>query len=178
MAVAFDPFTIAADLADCVCAALKDVARGEEIWAGECCVRPGTEVAWDSCCEGGGQAWVVLKTGFPTTVFPIPDSTTSETSCARGTISLALNFEIGVLRCVCVDGCNCDAMEADAAALFGDLQAVLRGINCCFAAATDDCDSGWRMNGFEMLGPQGGCGGSKVNIVVNTSYPCCPVETP
>lgn len=175
MPVAFDPMAIAADLAQCICLALKDEGRGDEVWEGECCVRPGAEVAWDSCCDNGGQAWVVLKNGFPTTIFPIPDPMTSETSCARGTVSLGLNFEVGVLRCVCWDQCDCDTAEANASKLFGDLQAVLRGINCCFSAADDDCDLGWRLNGFEMVGPEGGCGGSKVNIVVNTGYPCCPV---
>lgn len=174
MAVAFDPMAVAADLADCVCAALKDEDRGDDVWAGDCCVRPGASVAWDSCCEGGGQAWVVLKDGYPTTSFPTPDSNTSETHCSKGVISLAVRFEIGVLRCVCWDQCDCDTAESNAAKLFGDLQAMLRGLNCCFGAAQDDCDLGWRLNGFEMLGPLGGCGGSKLDIVVHMNYPCCP----
>jgi hypothetical protein len=175
VSVAFDPLAIAADLSDCVCAALKDVGRGESAWVGECCVRPGSQVAWDSCCEGGGQAWVVLTSGFPTTSFPLLDSTSVETTCTSGLTSLGLNFEIGVLRCVNTE-VDCDQFEADAANLFGDLQALLRGVNCCFSAAADSTDGelGWRLNSFEMLGPLGGCGGAKVNITVHTDYPCCP----
>lgn len=174
MAVAFDPMVIAADLADCICAALKDPARGDNVWEGDCCVRPGAEVAWDSCCDGGGQAWVVLKGGYPTTSFPSQDVSATETSCTTGLISLALRFEIGVLRCVCFDLCDCDTAEDNANKLFGDLQALLTGLNCCFTASRDDCDLGWRMADFEMLGPDGGCGGSKINIIVHTNYPCCP----
>lgn len=174
----FDPFAIAADIAQCICQALKDPARGDDIWAGECCVRPGNEVSWDSCCENGGQAWVVLKSGYPTTSFPVIDTSTSETTCTSGIVSLGLNFEIGVLRCVCNDLCDCDVAEDSAAKIFGDLKAVLNGLNCCFGAADDGCDRGWRLNGFETAGPMGGCGGVKVNIVVNTNYPCCPPPTP
>lgn len=175
MAVAFDPFAIAADLAQCICKALKDEARGEDVWAGDCCVRPGSQVAWDVCEQGGGQAWVVLLNGFPTTNFPIQDPTTSTTICTDGVVSLALNFEVGVIRGVCLDNCDCDTAEANAAKIFGDLKAMLNGVNCCFGAADDDCDKGWRLNFFEMLGPQGGCSGVKINIAVNTDYPCCPI---
>lgn len=176
MPVSFDPFSIAADLADCVCAALKDTAREETAWAGDCCVHPGSQVAWDSCCEGGGQAWVALQSGFPTTTFPILDTATSETTCTTGIVSLGLVFEIGVLRCVNSE-VNCDQFEADAAAILDDLKAVLNGLNCCFTAATDDCDRGWRLNSFEMVGPEGGCAGVKISITVNTSYPCCPTPS-
>lgn len=178
MAVSFDPFAIAADIAQCICAALKDEERGDDVWAGECCVRAGSEVPWDNCDENGGQAWVVLKSGFPTTTFPIIDATTSETTCSSGIVSLGLNFEIGVLRCVATGLCDCDSAEADAAKIFGDLKAVLNALNCCFTASDDDCDRGWRLNGFETLGPMGGCSGVKLNIVVNTNYPCCPTPTP
>lgn len=174
MAVGFNPFAIAADLAQCVESALKAEDRGEDVWAGECCVRPGSQVAWDTCCEGAGQAWVVMQTGYPTTTFPIMDTATSETSCTTGIVSLVLNFEIGVLRCVCADGCDCDDHELAASRIMGDLGAILNALNCCFQAATDDCDKGWRLNMMEMLGPQGGCAGVKVHIAVNTDYPCCP----
>lgn len=172
MAVAFDPFTIAADLAQCICQALKHEDRGDNVWSGNCCVRPGSQVAWDSCCEDGGQAWVVLQSGFPTVTFPILDTATSETTCSDGVVSLGLVFEIGVLRCA-TSG-NCDAAEEEAAKILDDLKAALRGLNCCFSAATDDCDKGWRLNGFEMVGPLGGCAGFTINITVNTNYPCCP----
>lgn len=178
MAVAWDPMTIASQLMACVCAELE-APRGEETtpgWEGTCCVRPGGDVPWDSCCEGGGQAWVVLKSGYPTTNFPVGD-TTGSTVCGNLT-SIAAVFEVGVLRCVCFDLCDCDTSEDNAAKVFGDMTAVLRGINCCLADTTDDdCgDIGWRMNGFEMLGPKGGCGGSKFDVVVNMNYPCCPAE--
>lgn len=172
MAVAFDPFAIAADLAQCVCTALKAESRGEDVWTGECCVRPGSQVAWDSCCEGGGQAWVVMLTGFPTTRFPLQDGATADPNC--GVISFGLNFEVGVLRCAS-GSTECDTMEAEAAKAFGDLQALLIGLNCCFGAADEDGDRGWRLNSVAMVGPEGGCVGSKITITVNTEYPCCPI---
>jgi hypothetical protein len=166
---------IAADLAQCVCQALKDEAREADVWPGDdCCVRPGGTAAWE-LFEDCHQAWVILKNGYPTTNFPTPDQNTSETHCSKGIISLAAVFEIGVLRGVCTDACDCDTAEASAASIFGDLQAVLRGVNCCFSAAQDDTDLGWRLNGFDMLGPQGGCAGVKLDIVVHMNYPCCPV---
>lgn len=174
MAVAFNPLAIAADLAQCVEVALKDEARGEDAWVGQCCVRPGSQVAWDTCCENQGQAWVVLKTGHPTTTFPTMDTRHPATICSEGVVSLVLTFEIGVLRCVCAADCDCDTVEAEAARAFGDLGAVFKAINCCFDAAEDCGDPGWRLNTFEMVGPSGGCAGSTVSLSVHTELPCCP----
>lgn len=179
MAVAWDPMTIAGQLMGCVCDSLE-APRGEDEtpgWEGTCCVRPGGDVSWDSCCENGGQAWVVLKRGYPTTEFPVIDTTNATVCYSQTGLSMAMVFEVGVLRCVCWDLCDCDKSEENAANVFGDMTAVLKGINCCLSAFTDeDCgDIGWRLNGFEMLGPKGGCGGSKFEVVIDMKYPCCPV---
>lgn len=175
MAVAFDPFTIAADLAQCICQALKAEERAEDVWAGECCVRPGSQVPWDSCCDDGGQAWVAMQGGFPTVTFPVQDTATS-TVCGN-IVSLALNFEVGVLRCI-GNSTDCDTLENVASKVFGDLKAMINALNCCFESTDEDDEPGWRLNSIEMLGPQGGCVGSKIIIAVNTEYPCCPPPAP
>lgn len=173
-------FDVAAELATCVCEALKrgaDGTPGERAngtrWDGDCCVVPGNNVAWDSCCEKGGQAWVLIPDGFPTTSFPAADPTGLRLTC-NGIQTFAVNIEVGVLRCVCFDMCNCEKKEQNALAVFSDLEAVLTGIMCCFNADSDDCKLDWRIQSFRTLGPEGGCAGSAVTLVVDAGRPCCP----
>lgn len=184
-----DLFQYASSIADCVCSSLQnryvddrvlDADGNEILWRGSCCVFPGTEVAWDNCCgdkvvngqkQSGGQAWVTLQGASPTTNFPDAD-TRGLSRCDDGH-SLAARFQIGVLRCACQDNCDCDIKEATADAVFKDLQAMLRGLNCCFNADTGCGDREWRLLGFDTVGPDGGCVGSTISIVVNIPMPCC-----
>lgn len=168
--MALDIMATAQSISECVCAALRDTGD----WVGTCCVYPGASVPWDSCCEKGGQAWVAMLAGYPTRRFPAQDATSGITRCTDGH-TLAVRFEVGVLRCACVDNCDCTKREQNAALVFGDLEAVLAGLSCCFAEeSTSACgDLDWRLLNFNLTGPQGGCVGSRVEIVVNLPAPCC-----
>lgn len=172
--MAMNLFKIAYDLADCICEALKAPRADGVTWEGECCVVPGNNVAWDSCCEGGGQAWVMIPDGYPSTSFPTNDPTGLALTC-NGVQTFAVNVEVGVLRCVCNDFCDCEQEEANALAVFSDLEALLTGVMCCFSA-DGDCGLDWRVQSFALVGPQGGCAGSTVSLVVDAGRPCCPGE--
>lgn len=168
-------FDLASKLADCVCAALKAPRSNGTEWSGNCCVTPGNSASWDSCCEGpgGGQAWVLIPDGFPTTSFPTSDPVGLRLTC-NGVQTFAVNLEVGVLRCVCYDFCDCTKKEENALAVFSDLEAVLQGIMCCFGEDNDDCNLDFRIQSFSTVGPEGGCAGSVVRLVVDAGRPCCP----
>lgn len=155
-----DLMATASRLRDCVCPVLE--AQG---WTGTCCVWPGADAAWDSCCENGGQFWVTVKSGYATSIFPAQDQLPSQ--CGRD--QLAVFYELGVLRCVAGAEADCDRKEDDAARVMGDFQALLEGVTCCF----DDDHADWVLAGFTFLGPSGGCAGSTLSIIVNEHYPCC-----
>lgn len=168
-------FDIMSAVSDCVCAELAKPRNGgtEPGWTGDCCVFPGTSVSFDSCCENGGQSWVTVKGGHPSTNFPDPEPT-RETICAE-IHTMAVRLEVGVIRCVCFDMCDCEVKEDNALNVIQDYEAVIRGLRCCFDEdATGICgDRAWRLNSFEFIGPEGGCAGSKVEIIVAVAAPCC-----
>lgn len=161
--VTWDPFATAARILDCVCSALKSSG-----WKGNCCVWPGAQVALDECCKDGGQLSIVLVNGYPSSRFPAQDAT--PTTCNGKT--LATVFQLQVTRCVSDSVNDCDGKERDAALIMSDLVAMIKGINCCFR--DEDTCGEWVLNSFKTFGPEGGCGGSIVDITVQEAYPCCP----
>lgn len=168
----FDPMVIAALISDCVCAALVEQNPDVEV---ACCIRPGSQISFDSCPEDGTvNSWVALQSGYPTITFPNQDASSTTTSCDQGT-SMALAYEIGVVRGACSDFCACDIAEATAAQIFGDLNAVLKALACCLDLADpyDQDDKNWRLQNFALFGPEGGCAGVKINILVHAAFPCC-----
>lgn len=169
--MALNLFTTATRLKTCIDTALKADRDDGTSWGGETCVYPGAFVPFDSCCDGGGQAWVVAPSGGPTTTFPALDIN-GLTNCRNQT--QVVTYEVGVIRCVCTDDCTCTKKEADAQSIFSDLRALLTGIFCCFS----DENQEWRLQGWSLIGPEGGCGGSRVLLVVEEPLPCCPEETP
>lgn len=180
MALMFDPFVTASAIADCVCANLKDPARGADVWSGDCCIIPGASASWDKCCENAGTMWVSMLSGHPTQSFPTPAGFPLST-CGSSGANQAVEFEVGVVRCVCAmleDGseCGCDQREVDAARVMGDLQAVLSGLSCCFADSAQNsvCGRTWQLNSWRSIGRLGGCAGIVVNILVEVDGVCCP----
>lgn len=169
----FDPFLTAARLVDCVCPRLKDPARGEDAWVGECCVWPGSHASLVDCCDDGGQLSVVAINGFPTTSFPSPATVVQ--SCGPVTNTWATVYELKVTRCVPTGlDCDCDCKEAAAARIMGDLKAVLEGVACCFVEDPDDDCAQFTINGWRLLAPEGGCSGVAVTITVESDAICCP----
>lgn len=162
------------NLADCICDALKaDRGSAALNWDGVCCIQPGSQVAFDHCCEGeGGQAWVMASGGYLTNSFPTPAQAT-DPRCNNG-YSQAVRIEVGAIRCVCYDGCSCEAKEQNAEMVLGDLRALIQGISCCFTNDDGDGDTGWWIERWELIGPDGGCGGAKISLLVEQPLPCCP----
>lgn len=158
-------YQITKELLDCACIAL---AEQTPPWEGQCCVEPSNPVL-KPCCESGGQAWARVIRTYPTTSFPRADESTDQSRC--GTVQWASQIEIGVARCICADICDCDAKGENAESVYGDAEAVLRGVLCCIRDKTCD-DVEYRITGQEMFGPQGGCGGSKLTVVVAREL-CC-----
>jgi hypothetical protein len=93
-----DPiFEVISRLSDCLCSELA-AANGPALCY--CGLWVGTEappVGYADCTDGKecGAAWVRLVTGFPSTVFPIPDQGVD----GSGAVPLAFEVEIGVARC-------------------------------------------------------------------------------
>lgn len=166
-------FETAERIRDCLCAALTNPDRVFP-WnpnATQCCVRPGATNVWDACgCDGdGGQLAVLFTSGRPTVSFP--EAATGADSCM--VTSQAVRFTVEALRCVC-DSCDCEQLEAGAAAIGDDLEAVLAGLRCCFASnPVDMCSTAFVIVGWETVGPQGGCAGVRVMVDVNEPFPCC-----
>lgn len=165
-------------LIECVCTALRaDRAEVEDNWVGECCIQFGREVAFDSCCENGGMAWVTASGGYPS--MPSPSLTPSPSTKDWGEDCSAhrntMRVEVGAIRCVCFDQCNCDAKERNASLVYQDFEAAMRGIVCCFENDPLCGGKGWSMTGWEIVGPDGGCGGFKIHLLVEQPLPCCPI---
>lgn len=154
---------------DCMCTALA-----QQGWEGQCCVNPGIP-AFDSCCEDGGTAWARLLRAYPSTVFPQENFTVANSDCNQSE-SWALQIELGAVRCVCFDMCDCAVKAANAAKVYGDAQAALKGINCCFSSGA--ClGNEYKITGLTILGPDSGCGGFKIDMLIQAYLNCCP-DTP
>lgn len=163
--MALSLYEITESLLDCACEAL---ATQETPWEGFCCIYPGT-VSLDSCCESGGQAWARVLRTYPTTSFPRSDEATEQTNCHS--VSWATQLELGVVRCVCYDLCDCEVSSQNAQLVMGDADALLRGVLCCLAdGACSDVE--YRVQSQQPFGPQGGCAGSVLTVVV-LRYICC-----
>ena len=166
----------AMSLSDCISAALKsqehpvDDNGVSHNWDGDVCIWPGSQVAYDSCCDTKGQAWVVLGAGFLTNNYPQQGG--QPAPCR--TDSVAQTIEVGVLRCVGTLECGCVCKEQGALDVMLDFQALLQGVLCCFYDSEEEnCGSisgvRWR-----FIGPQGGCAGSAITFTVQADTPCCP----
>lgn len=168
---------IASKLSDCICTALREAVHPADLegvqhpWDGDCCIWPGSQVAYDTCCENAGQAWVVFQNGWLTDSFPRQDSGGPPAPCR--TDSVAQTIEVGVLRCVGVESCGCDCREQSALDVFIDFQALLQGVLCCFYDEMEEECSSVSGIKWRFIGPEGGCAGSAITFTVQADTPCC-----
>lgn len=171
--VSLDLAALVVRLKTCVCAALVGPDEDNPLWTGQCCIWPSSQVAWDNCCESGGQAWVALQSGVPTSRFPAAD--TSPIICSSR--NLAFTIEVGVIRCVNAEpDTDCDVKEDDVANVIADFQAILSGVVCCLGDDADECAYNWTISNIAFRGPDGGCAGSTITLIVEQPFPCCPIE--
>jgi hypothetical protein len=143
-------------LLDCLRAAMRDLPDPCSLT-----IQPGQLPAFDFSCEdgcdgnGNGKAWVRLITEYPSTRFPQP--LTTATPCSAW--EMAYSVEIGIVRCVAIDGTDVITDEQnmeDSLLQSADAHAMYRAVLCCFTG-----DEEVVMGSYVPYGPQGGVlGGS------------------
>lgn len=135
---------------------------------------PGGEVAWDNCCDDGGQLYVRLVEMYPSgRPFPNADG---QAACAP--VMLAARLAVGVIRCahtVDDNGVPPSAAEltADALSMTADASILLEALKCCFP--TSDSHIMKSLIGrWEPKGPSGGCAGGEWAVTVGFGTCNCP----
>lgn len=158
-------------LLDCFCTALA-----EQGWEGVCCIHPGVPQL-EMCCENGGQAWARLVRAYPSANFPSENPTNMVDNCV-GAQQWALVVDVGAVRCVCDDLCDCAKKAENASNVLGDAEAGIKGLNCCFADDGACADVEYRLRALTIIGPDGGCGGFRVELLMAHTMNCCPPAEP
>lgn len=162
---------LAEALAQCLCRLLEDEAPVRC-----CCVLPGAEVAWDDCtCDGrrDGMAWVRIVQDYQTAEFPRPYNGHTG-PCGGAYDGWAIILELGVLRCAPTVNergrlPRCDQQHAAARRAQADKHIMRRAVACCgWAGERDVIENGW-----QALGPEGGCHGGILTVTVNQQACIC-----
>jgi len=154
---------------DCMCTAL-----GEAGWEGECCLIPGTP-SFDQCCEGGGEAWGRLVRAYPSASFPQEDGARNLLTECTPNMLWALVVELGAITCICDDTCSCAKKAENATNVLGISEAALQGVLCCFSSGPCKGQE-FIVTGLTPTNGFGGCGGFKIDLVVQYTMSCCPPE--
>lgn len=163
------------DLLLCAETALDNCGRPVDLVT----IAPGQTVAWDNCCENGGQLYVraveVFPTAGPGASFPAIDS---QQQC--GVTLLAAQLAVGVIRCAHTidDEGNpptAAEMTADALGTTADMSILLDAIRCCFGPQQRH----FKLSNWTPQGVQGGCVGGEWNLFVAVSpCSCLPQDDP
>lgn len=156
---------VAEQLRDCLRAALAEVPDPP----GDVCLRVGTETDLlvstfrDECCEGLG--WVRLASAHAASTFPDQDQAPSRCNPGRWAVTL----EMGVARCAPTTDAatipSCDDWTAAALAVYDDLAAMWRALDC-FAAAPLNRDRLWLAGQWVPIPTEGGCMGAILPVTV------------
>ncbi len=160
------------DLLLCAETALDDCGRPVDLVT----IAPGQSVAWDNCCEDGGQLYVrvveVFPTGGTTAAFPSIDT---QQQC--GVSMLAAQIAVGVIRCAHTiddDGNPPSAAEmtADALGTTADMTILLDAIQCCFGPQQKH----FKVSNWTPQGVRGGCVGGEWNLYVAVGPCACQTD--
>lgn len=157
-------------------AALLECARlGLEEWElpAPCrvCVVPG-EIAWDSC-ENGGQLAISRNRVYYSNVFPteITQDTVVPAACGPGIV--VADYTLSLVRCAPQPKGNpprpptCDALSDVALLLDRDAYALRSALLCCLRDLRNDRTIiEWRLGSTQSVGPNGGCVGNTLQILV------------
>ncbi len=165
----------------CLCDAFSSEGRP----VCRCSLVPGLTAAWDKCCEcdcdSEGQAWVSIPRIYPSGSrdAPFPAQQTSAFRC--GTALLAVEFELGVLRCsqaLGIDGepPSAERLQFEAVRALQDHQTMLRAVLCCFIGGFYPKSSPWVLGEWTPLGPRGGCTGGSMRLTISTG-PIPPADS-
>lgn len=126
-------------------------------------IQPGTEVAWDECCDGMG--WVRLLNVQPT------PTATKANGMPCGIQWWNIQLAAGVLRCVDVVDDRGVAPTAEQITADGH-EFALDASNLLQAIVCDRYT--YQVSGVTPVGPQGGCAGSEVQFIVRVPACQCP----
>lgn len=115
---------------------------------------PGAEVAWDNCCEGGGQLYLRLIGVHPSQTFPQP---TLAPGCRAAMFDV--HFAVGAIRCahtVSSRGVppSGEQMSSDFSVTLGDLTMIQQGL---VEAASAAGILKLVLGRWSPRGPNGGC---------------------
>lgn len=175
-------FDLAEHLLECIRPYIETTSSGAP---GRMCVHAGA-VAWDDCeC---GQLIVSLVDKFESGTFPNPWTATENAGARKcGAPLFVYHYTVSMLRCAPIGGENgepppCTEITNAARVTIEDAWAVLAGLSCCLCeGSVRDPVTGVRL--FQsywiapqtMIGPEGGCQGSAVDVYIgvpNGGYPC------
>lgn len=138
---------------------------------------PGAQVAWDNCCEGGGQLYLRVIEVYPTagvggTGFPGRDQVQRGPGC--GVTMLAFNLGLGIIRCAHVvddhgNAPSAEEMTGDTLGTLDDMGLLLDVLTCLVPATKGIARTS--INAWTPQGPQGGCVGGEWTFWVGID-PC------
>lgn len=183
MAIEPVSWRIARDLLTCFCAELAQNANDDPTvpMPQRCCLRGGVDIplmintegliASDQCCLG--EAYVKIVRSYQG--FPEPEIAAIPVNCQMGRITEEL--EIGIIRCLSVDG---DCAENSEALRIGmaDKEAAFRAL-CCWRKSFKntpgmDRNTKYVVGAWERGGPDGGCLTGVMPVYVSVpGFGCC-----
>lgn len=136
------------------------------------CIYPG-DVAWDAC-ECGMLALTTTRI-TPSSSFP-PGGPEVIIDC--GIPYLVASLEISILRCIPLGTDKrpptCAQLGTATRIQYEDAFAVWQGTLCCLRTMRDTgFVQEFSMGVQTFIGPQGGCGGSTLNVDLGYLGPCC-----
>lgn len=155
------------DLLACAEVALYECGRAVDLVT----LAPGQTVAWDNCCDNGGQLYVRVIEVYPTAgtgaAFPGVDV---QQQC--GVSLLAAQIAVGVIRCAHTidDEGNpptAAEMTSDTLNMTADMSILFDAIKCCFGPSQRH----FKINNWAPQGVRGGCVGGEWTLYVALS-PC------
>jgi hypothetical protein len=156
-------------LLDCMCESLALAG-----WEGDCCLVPGLP-SFDTCTKTGGEAYIRLARAYPTQNFPREDRGTGMSQC-MGTSVWALVLELGATHGICDDMCDCGKKAANADNVLRIAEAGLQGVICCLEQGP--CiGTEYVVTNMALNPPFGGCGGFKIDLVIQYVMACCGEES-
>lgn len=146
-------------------------------------------IAWDDCeC---GQLVVSIADQYPSNSFPTAATGATAAGATQGRCGSALwviRYEVSILRCMPVQdeqghSPTCEALDEAAQIAARDSWAVRSGIGCCLVSMAKDLlpngsteIADWQITGQPSTGPQGGCGGSSLGVLVALRNCLCPAS--
>jgi hypothetical protein len=174
------PYLVAEHILSCAQSGLADSSGGSPSKA---CVVTG-EVAYDACeC---GQLMVSMARTFPSVTFPeqnIGTGTAQQAKC--GAPYIVVEYNVVMLRCAPMIGegtteidIPCDKLTASAMEVMEDASIIRAEVFCCLKdLSRTPTPEGLKISNFLVgeqtaTGPEGGCVGTSLNVMIALNNMC------